>query len=212
MLVSCVAIGVISGIVTNRSMKDKRLAHIFDHFKERHEMITISSRKVSGWYKPTWQGLFDNALGWYFIDTNQETAASNLHAKLCVKFNDTGYIHTRTDEHVIQTWKHMTESDKAGFLKKIRKPFDGNLEKLIRFFKEWEYKNNGTEKEWTYLFDNELSWFYTKNQSDACLFGYKCPETCQDVRDIWGQMEPCDKDEFFHDTMILGIGSKDMPI
>jgi hypothetical protein len=192
-------------------MKDKQsLAHIFDHFKTRKEMITISSRKGSSWYKPTWQGLFDNSLKWYFIDTNQTTAAIHLHDKLCVKFNDTGYKNARTDEHVIQTWKHMTYSDKEGFLKKIGKPFDGNLEKLIRYFKEWEYKNNGTEKEWTYLFDNELGWFYTKNESS--MLGYRCPETCQDVRDIWDRMEPCDKDEFFHDTMILGIGSKDMPI
>jgi len=101
--------------------------------------------------------------------------------------------------------------------KKIIQPSDGRLEQLIGYFRNI-FKNNitDTEKEWICLFDNEMSWFYYKrnNGSSWCgilaTLGLHCPETCQDIRDIWDLMEDEDRDGFFRDTMVMGY-TNDIP-
>jgi len=200
---------VLAQVIAKRIHRDKRLENIITHFKKLHD--TISKPKGAFRYKPTWQGLFDNTLCEYFIDSQKEKYWQVLHKTLCEKLNDAEYAHAQTDEHIRQTWTHMTDSDKNGFYKKINKPLDGRLEQLIEYFKNF-FKNNitDTEKEWISLFDNEMSWFYYKrnNGSSWCgilaTLGLHRPETCQDVRDIWDLMEDADRDGFFRDTMVLG--------
>ena len=188
---------------------------IFDHFKELNESISSPD-------KPTWQGLFDNTLGWYFFETRQKSAWQVLHNTLRGTLNDAEYAHARTDEHVRQTWTHMTGSDKKGFYNKIKSGLsfdDGKLEQLTRYFKNLQVELTGAETDWTYLFDNEISWYYYCKSNTGSSWGdileslgLQCPETWQDIRDIWDEMELEDKNGFFQDTVVLGLGSKDVPM